>query len=83
MLTGVSQHLAKVMLKDERNAPYLFSVFGLGLYTPSLFIAAFIWQLKYGAHAPWVAIVLVAFVYHVLVMGPYFRFFSLIATLIS
>ena len=82
VFTGISVHLAKVMMRDERNAPYLFSLFGIGLYTPTLFVLAFIWQMTYGYSAAWYTVVLVGFLYNVLMMGPYFRFFSVIATLI-
>ena len=80
--TKVSERLARIMMRDERNAPYLFSLFGIGLYTPTLFVLAFYWQIRYGGSAAWYTIVLVAFLYNVLMMGPYFRFFSVIATLI-
>ena len=80
--TGISQRMARVMMRDERNAPYLFSLFGIGLYTPILFVLCFIWQMRYGVGAAWYTVVLVAFLYNVLMMGPYFRFFSVIATLI-
>src|ERR1700678_1309650 len=79
--TKISERLAKVMMRDERNAPYLFSLFGIGLYTPTLFVLAFLWQMRYGYSAAWYTVVLVAFIYNVLMMGPYFRFFSVIATL--
>jgi hypothetical protein len=82
VFTVLSIRLAKVMMRDERNAPYLFSLFGIGLYTPVLFILAFCWQMRYGTGAAWYTVVLVAFLYNVLMMGPYFRFFSVIATLI-
>ena len=82
VFTTISERLAKVMMRDERNAPYLFSLFGIGLYTPTLFVLAFIWQMTYGYSAAWYIVVLVGFLYNVLMMGPYFRFFSVIATLI-
>ncbi len=78
----ISERLAKVMMRDERNAPYLFSLFGIGLYTPTLFVLAFIWQMTYGYSAAWYTVMLVGFLYNVLMMGPYFRFFSVIATLV-
>lgn len=80
--SSIAQRMAKVMMRDERNAPYLYSLFGIGFYTPTLFILAFWWQISYGYNAAWYTVVLVAFLYNVLMMGPYFRFFSVIATLI-
>ena len=76
------QKAGKAMLKDERNAPYLYSFFGIGLFTPILFMTTLIWHLNYGAEASWFKLILVAFGYHVLMMGPYFRFFAHISTLI-
>lgn len=74
--------VGRILLKDERNAPYLYSFFGIGLFTPLLFLVLLIWHLQYGVEASWGKLVLLAFGYHVLMMGPYFRFFAYISTLI-
>ena len=76
------QKVGAVMLKDPRNAPYLYSFFGIGLFTPTLFFSSLYWHLHWGATAAWSTLLLWAFAYHVLMMGPYFRFFAYISTLI-
>jgi Fatty acid desaturase len=76
-MNALARKLGAVMLKDVRNSPYLFALFGIGVFTPALFIFSFWWQLKQ-PHFNWWA----ALAYHVLTYGPYFAFFSQIATLI-
>lgn len=74
--------LADRIMRDERNAPYLHTLMGVGIWTPVLFWACFFWQVLHGFQTPWYTQLAVAFAYNVLMMGPYFRFFSNIATLI-
>ena len=76
-LNAAAKWLAKYMLNDERNSPYLFSLIGIGLFAPTLFILSYWYQSKQ-THINWYAVM----VYHVLNYGPYFAFFSQIATLI-
>jgi hypothetical protein len=78
----MAAYIASIIMRDERNAPYLFTLIGVGVWTPLLFIGCFIWQVLVGYHTAWYIQVLVAFIYNVLMMGPYFRFFSNVATLI-
>lgn len=82
VLARLATKVARGMMKDERDAPYLYSLFGIGVYTPALFAGCLYWQLQYGDAAGWWTAVLVAFAYHVLMMGPYFRFFAYISTLV-
>lgn len=77
-----ARYIARIIMRDERNAPYLYTLIGVGIWTPALFIACFLWQFFVGYQVAWYIQVLVAFLYNVLMMGPYFRFFSNIATLI-
>ncbi len=73
----LARSLAKVMLKDVRNSQYLFSLFTIGFFTPALFFFSFWWQSQQ-EHFNWWA----ALGYHVVTYGPYFVFFSQVATLI-
>ena len=72
-----AQWLGAIMLKDVRNSPYLISLFGVGILTPALFIFSFWWQSQQ-THFNWWAVL----AYHVITYGPYFAFFSQVATLI-
>lgn len=76
-LNKVARKLARSMLNDERNSPYLFSLFGIGILAPTLFFGSY-WFQSTQTHFNWYAVM----VYHVLNYGPYFAFFSQIATLI-
>jgi fatty acid desaturase len=71
-----ARRAAPHLLRDPRDAPYLYTLFGVGLWTPGLFAISAWWQ----ARAPgfdWAA----AFAYGVLTMGPYFVFFAYVSTL--
>lgn len=76
-LNIAAKKLAKHMLVDERNSPYLFSLIGIGIYAPALFGLSYWYQSKQ-EHFNWYAVL----AYHVLNYGPYFAFFSQIATMI-
>lgn len=76
-LNTVARIIGRKMLKDERNSPYLFSLLGVGIFAPALFIASY-WYQSTQTHFNWWAVL----AYHVLNYGPYFAFFSQIATLI-
>ena len=82
VLDRIATSIAHITMRDERNAPYLYTLIGVGIWTPVLFVLCFYWQMAYGSHYAWYISVLIAFAYNVLMMGPYFRFFSNIATLI-
>ncbi len=76
------QSVGAVLLRDKRDAPYLYSFFGIGLFTPLLFLSLLFWHVQFGQQASWGKCIGIAFGYHVLMMGPYFRFFAYISTLI-
>lgn len=65
------------MLKDERNSPYLISLFGIGIFTPTMFVLSY-WYQSQQVQFNWWAVL----AYHILTYGPYFAFFSQVATLI-
>lgn len=77
-----AQALAKVLLRDERNAPYLYTLVGIGIYTPALYIGFFVWQMLNESTTSLPMQLFMAFLFNVLMMGPYFRFFSVVATLV-
>ena len=68
--------LAPRMLRDERNAEWLWVIFGLGIIGPGLF-AGMAWRQHGLDHFDAVGL----FAYHTLLMGPFFRFFASFATL--
>jgi len=68
--------LAPRMLRDERNAEWLWVIFGLGVVGPGLF-ACMAWRQHGLDYFDPVGL----FAYHTLLMGPYFRFFASFATL--
>jgi len=76
--------LARRTMKDERDRPYLYSYIGIGLFAPLLFLGSYYLQVEYlDANATWgwknwAA----ALGYNVLNYGPYFVFFSQVATMI-
>ena len=76
--SGWAHGMAKVMLKDERNSHYLFAVFGLGIFAPAIFVLSWWYQTRVAESFNWWAVL----GYHVLNYGPYFAFFSQVATLI-
>ena len=76
-MNGLARKLGSIMLKDVRNSPYLFSLIGIGIGTPSLFALSYLYQSQQVSFNWWAALA-----YHVLTYGPYFAFFSQIATLI-
>ncbi|MCB9185282.1 MAG: fatty acid desaturase [Flavobacteriales bacterium] len=76
--------LARKVMKDERDSPYLFSYIGIGIYAPLLFIGSYYFQVVYldaNNHWGWENW-LAALAYNVLNYGPYFAFFSQVATMI-
>ena len=74
----LARALARRMLRDERDYPYLYSLFGLGLLIPLLFGGSMALQLTRRPGFSLVAL----FAYHVLLMGPYFVFFAHLSTLV-
>ncbi len=76
--------LSRKIMKDERDSPYLFSYIGIGIYAPLLFIGSYYFQVVYldaNNHWGWENW-LAALAYNVLNYGPYFAFFSQVATMI-
>jgi fatty acid desaturase len=74
---AVARRLAKVMLKDERNSPYLISLFGIGVFTPTMFVLSYVYQSQQESFNWWAVLA-----YHAVTYGPYFVVFSQVATLI-
>jgi hypothetical protein len=75
---AVAMALARRMLRDERDYPYLYSLFGLGTLVPLLFAGSLALQLAVSPGFSLAAL----FAYHVLFMGPYFIFFAHVSTLV-
>lgn len=75
---AVALRLARPMLKDVRNSRYLWALFGIGVWAPTIFLASWWYQTHVADGFNWWAVL----VYHVLNYGPYFAFFSQVATLI-
>lgn len=76
--------LARKIMKDERDSPYLYSYIGIGIFAPLLFIGSYYFQVQYldaNNHWGWQNW-LAALVYNVMNYGPYFAFFSQVATMI-
>jgi hypothetical protein len=83
-LNAAALWLARKIMKDERDSPYLFSYIGIGIYAPLLFIGSYYFQVVYldaKNHWGWENW-LAALAYNVLNYGPYFAFFSQVATMI-
>jgi fatty acid desaturase len=76
--------LARKIMKDERDSPYLYSYIGIGIIAPFLFIGSYYIQVTYlGANTGWGwKNWLAALAYNVMNYGPYFAFFSQVATMI-
>lgn len=76
--------MGKRILRDERDSPYLFSYFGIGILAPVLFFGSYYVQVTYlDAHVSWGwKNWLAALAYNLLNYGPYFAFFSQVATMI-
>lgn len=76
--------LARKIMKDERDSPYLYSYIGIGIIAPILFFGSYYVQVTYlGANEGWGwKNWLAALAYNVLNYGPYFAFFSKVATMI-
>lgn len=76
--------LARKIMKDERDSPYLYSYIGIGIFAPILFVGSYYVQITYlGANESWDwQNWLAALAYNVLNFGPYFVFFSQVATMI-
>lgn len=72
------KRLGKKMLQDERDYQYLYSSLGLAIYMPALFIGSFYYQTQIATEFNWLAVL----GYQILNYGPYFLFFSQVATLI-
>lgn len=83
-IDAATQAVAKKIMKDERDWPYLYSYFGIGLIAPVLFIGSYYIQVTYlGANEGWGwKNWLAALIYNVLNYGPYFAFFSKVSTMI-
>ncbi|MBL4585845.1 MAG: hypothetical protein JKX84_02115, partial [Flavobacteriales bacterium] len=43
---AAARSLGKIMLKDQRDSPYLIPLFGVGIITPSLFVFSFWFQMQ-------------------------------------
>ncbi len=69
--------MGKVMLKDERNSPYLISLISIGIFNPTMFGLSFWYQSQQETFNWWAVLA-----YHVITYGPYFVVFSQVATLI-
>eukprot|EP00933_Yihiella_yeosuensis_P066572 TRINITY_DN7090_c0_g2_i1.p1 TRINITY_DN7090_c0_g2~~TRINITY_DN7090_c0_g2_i1.p1 ORF type:complete len:439 (-),score=44.34 TRINITY_DN7090_c0_g2_i1:125-1441(-) len=67
---SLSRPLGKIMLRDERNHPYLPWMLVTGVFTPALFCWALYRHVNYGFEFSTLLI------YHVLRLGPRFRHFS-------
>ena len=83
-MSSAALWLGRRILRDERDSPYLFSYFGIGVYAPLLFIGSYYVQVTYldaGSSWGWPNW-LAALAYNVLNYGPYFAFFSQVATMI-
>ncbi|MGB0918009.1 MAG: fatty acid desaturase [Flavobacteriales bacterium] len=76
--------LARKVMKDERDSPYLYSYIGIGILAPVLFLGSYYVQVTFlGANDGWGwENWLAALVYNVMNYGPYFAFFSKVATMI-
>ena len=81
---SAARGLGKKIMNDERDSPYLISYIGIGIYAPLLFFGSYWIQIQYlGANEGWGwqnwgA----ALIYNVMNYGPYFAFFSQVATMI-
>jgi len=67
---AITEAIAKKIMKDPRNAPYLIPMIFLGVWCPLIFSWALYRYLTYGLEL-WVV-----FVYHFLRIGPRFRNFA-------
>lgn len=79
---GLSNSIAPYILHDPRNAPYLPWMLALWTYTPFVF---YTFASYYIAHREELALhekLGMAYAYHALRMGPYFKMFAHAATLI-
>lgn len=81
---GTAKSLARKIMRDERDSPYLLSYIGIGIIAPTLFFGSYWIQTQYlGANECWCwQNWLAAIGYNVLNYGPYFAFFSQVATMI-
>ncbi len=75
---ALAKALARPLLRDERDYPYLYSVFGLGTLVPLGFAGSLALQLAGRPRFSLAAL----FAYHLLLMGPYFVFFAHVSTLV-
>ena len=83
-MSAVALWVGKRILRDERDSPYLFSYFGIGILAPVLFFGSYYVQVTYlDANMSWGwKNWLAALAYNLLNYGPYFAFFSQVATMI-
>ena len=83
-MSGAALWVGKRILRDERDSPYLFSYFGIGIIAPVLFFGSYYVQVTYlDANVSWGwKNWLAALAYNLLNYGPYFAFFSQVATMI-
>jgi fatty acid desaturase len=83
-MSAAALWLGKRILRDERDSPYLFSYFGIGILAPLLFFGSYYVQVTYlDANVSWGwKNWLAALAYNLLNYGPYFAFFSQVATMI-
>ena len=77
-LASAAGSAAKWLLKDERDTPYLYTLFGVGILMPAAFLGSLWWQARLSPGFSWFAV----YIYHVVMMGPYMRFFAHTSTLI-
>lgn len=83
-MSAAALWVGKRILRDERDSPYLFSYFGIGILAPVLFFGSYYVQVTYlDANMSWGwKNWLAALAYNLLNYGPYFAFFSQVATMI-
>jgi fatty acid desaturase len=83
-MSAAALWVGKRILRDERDSPYLFSYFGIGILAPVLFFGSYYVQVTYlDAQVSWGwKNWLAALAYNLLNYGPYFAFFSQVATMI-
>lgn len=83
-MQAAARSLSRAIMRDERDSPYLFSYIGIGIYAPALFFGSYWIQTQFlGANECWCwQNWTAALVYNVMNYGPYFAFFSQVATMI-
>ncbi len=65
--------LGRRLLRDERDSPFLYTIFGIGCYAPLLF-GVFLWIHLQREEFSWFAV----YLYNVLLVGPHWFHFALV-----